>query len=282
MAYFSRIKKYGFVSEFEIEKENRKMDLNKAKQSFKEYVSHYDVKEPRIELKIVHMYHVAEKARKIAKSLGLSEEEQDLAELIGLLHDIGRFDQWEQYGTYSDKLSMDHGQKGVEILFGDKQIRNFIKEEMYDTIIYKAISNHNKFEIEKGLSQEEMLYCKIVRDADNLDIFRMVLESKPEDYGHLGSRDVSKEVLSPAFFEDFQKERPLLYSKAKTDMDIMVAIIAHIYTINFTETLRIIQENNYIDCFVKHIHAQDENYTKPKMDEIANYARNYINRKLEE
>ena len=53
------------------------------------------------------MYHVAEEARRIAKSLNLSEEEQDLAELIGLLHDIGRFEQWKWYGTYSDKLTMD-------------------------------------------------------------------------------------------------------------------------------------------------------------------------------
>ena len=255
------------------------IDLVKAKTYFKEYVSQYDVSHPRIALKIVHMYHVAEDARMIAQSLNLSEEEQDLAELIGLLHDIGRFDQWKFYETYSDKLSIDHGQKSVEILFGDKEIRNFVQDDEYDAMIYKAINNHNKFEIEKGLSEKEMLHCKIVRDADNLDIFRAVLETQPEEYTHLGSKKVAKEILSPEFFEDFKKEHVLLYAKAKTDMDIMVAIIAHIYAINFKKTWQIIQEHDYINKFVKHIHPQDE-YTSQKMQEIADYAMDYIKRKI--
>ena len=59
------------------------LDLLKAKTAFKEYISNYDITEPKIHIKVIHMYHVAENARKIAKSLNLSEEEQDLAELIG-------------------------------------------------------------------------------------------------------------------------------------------------------------------------------------------------------
>ncbi len=257
------------------------IDLIKARQTFKEYTSHYDIGHPRIALKMVHMYQVAEIARKIAKSLDLSKEEQDLAELIGLLHDIGRFEQWKWYETYSDKLSIDHGQKSVEILFADKKVRNFIQDEKYDAIIYKAINNHNKFEVEKGLSETEMLYCKIVRDADNLDIFRMCLESPPEDYTHFGSQEVSKEILSPDFFVDFQKEQPLRYTNAKTDMDIMVAIIAHIYAIHFQETLQNIKENDYIWKFVKKINAQDL-YTREKMNEIAAYGMGYIERRIKE
>ena len=257
------------------------IDIVKAKEYFKQYASEYNLEDIRIKLKTIHMYHVAENARNIAKSLDLSEEEQDLAELIGLLHDIGRFEQWKLYHTFSDKLSIDHGTKGVELLFADKEIRNFIEDDSYDTIIFKAINNHNNFEIEKGLTEHELLYAKIVRDADNIDIFRVCKESPPEDFTHFGSKDVSKEILSNAFFEDFKKEKPLIYGNAKNDMDIMVAIIAHIYAINFKESLKIIKENNYINVFVKKIDAKDE-YTKEKLDQIADYAMNYIERKMEE
>lgn len=257
------------------------IDILKAKTAFKDYISNYDINEPKIHIKIIHMYHVAENARKIAKSLNLSEEEQDLAELIGLLHDIGRFEQVRLYHTYSDKISIDHGQKGVEVLFGDKLIRNFIQDDTKDSILYKAIHNHNKFEIEKGLSEEEMVYCQIIRDADNIDIFRAVLEGKKvEEFGHLGCEDISKEILSPKFFEDFKKEKPLVYAEAKTDMDIMVAIIAHIYTLNFKESFRIIKQNNYIHRFVEKLNCQDP-YTKEKMNEIARIAMNYINQRVE-
>lgn len=258
------------------------IDMLKAKEVFKEYISNYDITEPRINIKIIHMYHVAENSKKIAKLLGLSKEDQDLAELIVLLHDIGRFEQVRLYHTFSDKISIDHGQKGVEVLFADKWIRKFSQDETYDTIIYKAINNHNKFEIEKGLSEEELLHCKIIRDADNVDIFRAVLDEKQklEEFGHLNSKDISKEVLSSDFFEEFKKERPLLYSNAKTDMDIMVAILAHIYVLNFNVSLEIIKENNYINRFIKRLNCQDE-FTKQKMNEIAIIAMNYINRKIE-
>lgn len=256
------------------------IDIAKSKQAFKKYISNYDINEPKIHIKIIHMYHVAENARKIAKSLGLTEEQQDLAELIGLLHDIGRFEQVRLYHTYSDKISIDHGQKGVEVLFGDKLIRDFLQEDTMDTVIYKAINNHNKFEIEKGLSEEEILYCQIIRDADNIDIFRAVLEGRRiEEFGHLGCDDISKEILSPKFFEDFKKETPLVYAEAKTDMDIMVAIIAHIYTLNFKESFKIIKQNNYIHKFIEKLNCQDQ-YTKQKMNEIAIMAMDYISKRV--
>lgn len=126
-----------------------------------------------------------------------------------------------------------------------------------------------------------MLYCEIIRDADNIDIFRAILEGKKmEEFGHFGCEDISKEVLSPEFFEDFKKEEILMYAKAKSDMDIMVAIIAHIYTLNFIESLKIIKENNYIYKLVEKLNCQDS-YTKEKMNEIANFAMNYINLRIE-
>ena len=56
------------------------IDIVKAKEAFKEYISNYDINEPKTNLKVIHMYHVAENSRKIAESLGLSGEEQKLAE----------------------------------------------------------------------------------------------------------------------------------------------------------------------------------------------------------
>ena len=124
-----------------------------------------------------------------------------------------------------------------------------------------------------------MLHCKIIRDADNLDIYRGLLEQKIEDFGVFGSQDISKEILSTEFFEEFKKEKLLIYSNAKSDMDIMVAIIGHIFAINFKETLNIIKEKDYINKFVKRLNCQDK-YTKEKMNEIAIIAMNYIEKKI--
>ena len=257
------------------------IDLLKAKEYFKKYSLGFDLEQVRIKLKMIHMYHVSENARKIAQALELPQEDVDLAELIGLLHDIGRFEQWKQYETYSDKLSIDHGIKGVEVLFGDKEIRNFIVDDTYDSIIFKAINNHNKLEIERGLTERELLHCRIVRDADNIDIFRVCQEEPPENFTHFGSKNVASEILTPEFAEEFKKEKPLIYANAKNDMDIMVAIMGHTFAIYFKESLKMLKDADYLYKFVENIHAQD-GYTREKLNEIADFAMNFINKQIGE
>ena len=53
------------------------IDIIKAKEFFKQYVSNYDVKNGRINLKIIHTYYVAENSKIIAKNMGLNKEEQN-------------------------------------------------------------------------------------------------------------------------------------------------------------------------------------------------------------
>lgn len=65
--------------------------------------------------------------RWIHKELKLTEEKIRLAALIGLLHDIGRFEQYTKYNTFSDKLSADHADLGEKTLDNNDFIREFIR-----------------------------------------------------------------------------------------------------------------------------------------------------------
>lgn len=69
----------------------------------------------------------------------LSQEDIELAELIGLLHDIGRFEQVRLYHTFVDKDSINHGEYGAKILFEDGLIRKFINDDRFDKIINQEI-----------------------------------------------------------------------------------------------------------------------------------------------
>ena len=146
------------------------IDLKKANVEFDKYVKNYNSEDKKIALKIEHIKRVSEISGIISENLNLDKENIELAKLIGLLHDIGRFEQIKQYNTFSDKDSIDHGKLGVEILFKQGKIRNFIKSAKYDEIIKKAILNHNRKEIEKGLNPKELLHSKIIRDADKIDM----------------------------------------------------------------------------------------------------------------
>jgi len=58
---------------------------------------------------------------------------------------------------FEDYKGFDHAEYGIKVLFEDGWIRKFIKDDQYDDIIYKAIINHNKYKIEEGLNEEELL-----------------------------------------------------------------------------------------------------------------------------
>ena len=62
-----------------------------AQQEFESYLNGYDRENDRIKLKIIHTYGVVKQAEELAGRMHLSAEDNDLARLIALLHDIGRF-----------------------------------------------------------------------------------------------------------------------------------------------------------------------------------------------
>ena len=115
-----------------------KVNIEAAKQTFKEYIKNYNPEDEKIKLKIAHIERVSQIAKKLAEDLKLSQEDIELAELIGLLHDIGRFEQVKRFHTFVDKDSVNHGELGVKILFENSLIRHFIEDDKYDEIIKLA------------------------------------------------------------------------------------------------------------------------------------------------
>ena len=203
------------------------MKLEKAKNEFTKFVSQYDMENKKIKRKYGHSYRVMENAGRIAESLKLSNEEIELSKLIGLLHDIGRFEQERIYKTFKDHESIDHGDLGVEILKKDNYIRKYIEEDKYDDIILKAIKNHNKLYIEEGLTKQELLFSKIVRDADKLDIFyegvEMFWTNKEE------IEEVNKSKLSDKAIETFNKNNLMDRKNIITEADKVLNFIGFMF-----------------------------------------------------
>ena len=111
------------------------VDIEKAKIAFKDFLNEYEDKSDLgFELKIVHTYHVAENAKEIAKKLNLSKEDIELAELIGILHDIGRFEELK-ITKELNSVKFDHAGHGSKMLFEKGMIREFIEDSQYDNII---------------------------------------------------------------------------------------------------------------------------------------------------
>ncbi len=255
------------------------IDFRKAQKAFKEYVENYDKNNVGIERKIKHTYGVVEKSEEIAKDLGLSQENIELAKLIALLHDIGRFEQIKLVEEMND-AKIDHAEYGIKILFQDGLIRNFVEDNQYDTIIYKAILNHNKYKIEEGLSNVELLHSKIIRDADKLDNFRLreTYELKklfPKTYKE---ETIEYETISLKVYEDFMKHQCILAEDIKTILDNWICLLAFIFDLNFAVSIQDVKEHQYIDKLIDRIEYKN-NDTKQKMEQIRKCAKEYLDRK---
>ena len=144
------------------------MDLQYAKKQFECYLNHYDRDDDKIRLKIVHTYGVVECSCQITQRMGLPEEDRQLAQLIGLLHDIGRFEQLKRYNSFEPD-TMDHASFCVQILFEEGMIRQFVQDNTWDSIIRTSIAKHSDYKLEGIEDSRELMHARIIRDADKLD-----------------------------------------------------------------------------------------------------------------
>ncbi len=252
-----------------------KINLEKAQEEFIKYTECYDLSDANLDRKQKHSLRVMQISNHIAKELKLSQEEIDIATLIGLLHDIARFEQYTKYKTFRDMDSIDHGDYGVEIL--EKDIRKYIEPSQYDEIIKKAVKNHNKYSIEEGLSEKEELFAEIIRDADKIDILYESTEMFWKDRENL----IEESTITEDVIEQFNKCTQIRNRKEKrpeNSINEIVSVIAFIFDINFKESFRIIKEENYINKILNRYDIKDE-YTKKEIEKIRTKANEFIEEK---
>lgn len=255
------------------------IDIEKAKKEFDKYISNYNPEDIQIALKIRHIHRVTDVAKAIAKDLNLDKEDAELAELIALLHDIGRFEQVKRYHTFSDSKSINHGKFGVELLKSGL-IRNFIETPEYDEIIYNAILNHNRDKIDENLDERTKLHSKIVRDADKIDIFNVLINDPIEAaYNGCTHEQMSEDILTDKIYNQFMEDGCIVYKDRKTNADIVVGHISYVFDFNFNLGLKIIKEQNYIEKLINKMNFKNED-TIQKFENMKNRAEEYINQRL--
>lgn len=260
--------------------ENKKIDYEHAKKMFECYLDGYDREDNRIKLKIIHTYCVVDCSREIAVRMGLSQEDVDLAMLIALLHDIGRFEQVKRYQSF-EPATMDHALEGVKILFEEGMIRQFVDTDQYDEIIRTSIARHSDFEL-TGIEDERiLLHSRLIRDADKLDNCRVKLDESIEILLSKTAEEVGREAISDRVFSAACEKRSIFSPDRKTAMDYWVSYIVYIYDMNFRETLQIVKEKNYMHEIIHRI-----SYTNPdtieKMKRIEADIMTYITERTED
>lgn len=285
-----------------------KINREHIKKTFQEYTDRYDSANPKIKLKIDHTYRVANLCEQIAQSLELSAAEVDLAWLSGMLHDVGRFEQLRRYNTFSDAQSIDHARFAVELLYDEGLIADYVPEISTTELVADArtwrsigganesptaqsedmplsdilqtlriaIGEHSAYRIQKGLDERTRMFCQILRDADKVDIFRVICDTPMEEVYGFQTKDILRSAITPEVMQAFYEHHAVLRKLKKCPADYIVAHGSLTFELVYPESLRIAKEQGYLKQMMS---FQSEN---PDTAEIFEDLRKDLNDYLEE
>jgi len=227
-----------------------KEQLNTFHNFFNEYTNKYVNQNPKLEKNILlkkhHTHRVAHQAKLVGMHSGFKDNDLLLAETIGLFHDIGRFFQYVHFKTFSDSQSQNHAYIALEVLKEYDTLNKLSSDEQ--AIIFTAIEHHNAKTIPSNLTHTEEKHAKLIRDADKLDIYKIVTEhylEKRENKTLTLDLEETPEYSSYVV-EDIFNHRIADKKGLKNVNDFRLLQISWIFDINFPYTLKKIEEKNFI------------------------------------
>lgn len=245
------------------------MDRERVKEAFDGYVSGYDLHNPKIRLKYEHTYHVAGNCEEIARgvfgeeirfpntetavrksprTVAAGERAVDIAWLIGMLHDIGRFEQLKRYDTFNDSQSIDHAGFGADLLFGEEHlIDRFSDNATLYPFLEEAVRDHSRYRLPQGLDSVTKAFCNIIRDADKIDILRVNFAVSQSDIYSLPEEEIAESAISPEVLEiALTENRAVPRDLHRTPADHFVGHICLCYELVYEKSRRMAVEQGYL------------------------------------
>jgi len=228
--------------------------LPRLKTWFAEYVRGFDSDDPAVQrnmdLKAEHTRGVCEAIQEIGRSLELSEDDLCLAEASALLHDIGRFEQYRRYRTFADHRSVDHATLGVDVIQNNRVLEGLDPAAAH--LIVRAVACHNRAALPNGESERSLFFIRLLRDADKVDIWRVVTDYYRNAENHR-SRTIEldlpdRDSVSDPVTEALMNGRLVHMADLRTLQDFKLLQIGWIYDVNFRRTFEIVRERRYLEA----------------------------------
>ncbi len=223
-------------------------------------------------LKVRHTLEVCRNAAAVARGEGLSPAEAALAEAAALLHDVGRFSQYSRWRTFDDGASANHGELGAGVLGESGLLERFPARER--ELLLNAVRCHNAFGVPAFEDPLALLVVRLVRDADKLDIWRVMAEhyeSPAEDRSPAvvlnlpDAPECSEEAVA-----NILAGRLVPLSALGTVNDLRLMQLSWVYDLNFRTSFGLLLERGHIDRISAFLPASEE--IKNAVHRIREYA----------
>ncbi|MCG8614667.1 MAG: HD domain-containing protein [Desulfobacterales bacterium] len=224
-----------------------KNDLKMLEQKFLAYTGPFitGAKDPEPHtVKKDHTFRVADNIEKLARSLELGEKEIIIARAAALLHDLGRFLQFETWGTFIDRRSVNHAALGVRVIKREGFLDGISRPEQ--RLILRSIALHNRPRLPRCLTYRLDRLARLLRDADKLDIYRVMLDlyQRPVngETSFITHDRVDDGNISADIAEDILAGREVRLSRVTTLNDMKLFQVGMLTDLNYPAAFRTVQE----------------------------------------
>ena len=242
-------------------------------------------------LKRVHTGFVVKNAEAIADGEGFSEEEREVALAAALLHDTGRYEQLKRYNTFKDSDSVDHAVFSYDIVKSlgwldevlpgrrgilPRQITRRDAASMTESIL-KAILYHNRRDLPDGMDHLTEIASHAVRDADKLDIFRVLEDQVAHTDWKGDSRAFWNLAVSappnPVVVECIASRQPVDYQNIKSLSDfVLIQVGWMISGLHFATSRRLCRERKHLAYRRDFLHQLTDSPAIDRLCDIAERA----------
>jgi len=214
-----------------------------------------------IRLKIEHTRKVCDDMALISAGESLSPEDSRIASAVALLHDVGRFPQYQRWRTFRDSDSDNHARLAIDVIREKKLLSNLDQQEQL--LIEEAVRFHNLLEVPRQIHSPTRLFIKLIRDADKMDIWRLFSEllALPPymraSAATLGFADLPDEV-SNGCIKTLTGGSVVQLDSVSTLNDFKLLQISWVYDLNFQSSRRLVLERGHIPALAASLPERED------------------------
>jgi hypothetical protein len=203
-------------------------------------------------LKRIHTGFVVKNAELIADGEEFDAETREAALAAALLHDTGRYEQLRLYDTFRDSDSVDHAVFSHDIVEAKGWLDELVPDARRRDAILKAVLYHNRRDMPEGLDKLTEACSHTVRDADKLDIFRVLEDQVERTDWRSDTRAFWNLAVnappSPAVVECIEKRVPVAYQDIKSLADFVLIQVGWMLSgLHYHTSRRICRERGHLE-----------------------------------
>ena len=227
---------------------------------------------PMMQLKRTHTAFVVRNAEAIAAGEGFSDEERKAALAAALLHDTGRYEQLRRFDTFRDADSVDHAVFSHDIVRDRAWLSGAAPG--FSSAVLNAVLYHNRRDLPEGMDRLTEVAAHTVRDADKLDIFR-VLEDQVEHTDWRGDSRAFWNLSvsappSPEVVDCIERSLPVDYQNIRSLSDfVLIQVGWMVCGLHFATARRLCQDRGHLEYRRLFLHRLTDS---PAVDRLCDLA----------